>query len=199
MLFLLFISIWLAAIINVVLNTYVNNFLISSSVSLFSGYTGLLFWLIVGASAATSFILGLDKLGILQMIWQRFSIKDSNKDEGYEPEIYVATEKPQSISSTVSSVVKQKVLVKQEVEPAPVHNKEIIMTIEKDRQKTKDNMKAYFLFGETQFKNCQHEFGYLKKKLKNKPIPDECFGCPKLLDCFETKSRKKKHELSTIL
>ena len=203
-LFLLFVSIWLASIINVILNIYVNRFLISSSISLFSGYTGLFYWLIVAASAATSFILGLDKLGIIQIIWKKFSIKNESyepeihmttKDESYEPEIYVATEKPQTVSSTASSMVKQKILVKQKVEPAPVNNEEIIMAIEKDRQKTKDNMKAFFLFGETQFKNCQHKLGFLKKKLKNNPIPDECFGCPNLLDCF--KSTKKINKQKT--
>jgi len=61
--------------------------------------------------------------------------------------------------------------------------------------KTKDNMKAFFLFGETQFKNCQHKLGFLKKKLKNNPIPDECFGCPNLLDCF--KSTKKINKQKT--
>jgi hypothetical protein len=195
-LFLLFISIWLASIINVILNTYTNSFLTSSSISLFGGYFGLLYWIIVGASASTSFLLGLDKLGILQAIWKKIFVKY----EGYEPEIYVATEKPHVISSKSSSMVMQQSVIEQKIDDVPIKNEEIT-AIQKDRKRTTDRMKAFYLFGETEFKQCQHKFGYLKKKLKNKPIPDECFGCPTLLECFKStkKSKKKKHELTTNL
>ena len=52
-----------------------------------------------------------------------------------------------------------------------------------DPKESRDSMKAFYLFGETKFKNCKHEFGHLGNVLKTKPIPDECFGCPKLLEC----------------
>jgi len=31
---------------------------------------------------------------------------------------------------------------------------------------------------------CPHHFGYLKKLPKDAPIPDECFRCPRMSDCF---------------
>jgi len=31
---------------------------------------------------------------------------------------------------------------------------------------------------------CPHHFGYLKKLPKDAPIPDECFRCPRMADCF---------------
>jgi len=31
---------------------------------------------------------------------------------------------------------------------------------------------------------CRHFFGYLKKIPKNTQIPDECFGCPRMVDCL---------------
>jgi len=34
------------------------------------------------------------------------------------------------------------------------------------------------------FQNCEHEFGYLKNLLRNTPVPDECFGCPKVMQCL---------------
>jgi hypothetical protein len=34
------------------------------------------------------------------------------------------------------------------------------------------------------FQNCVHEFGYLKDLPRNAPIPDECFGCPKVMQCL---------------
>ena len=34
------------------------------------------------------------------------------------------------------------------------------------------------------FQSCAHHFGYLKGLQKNKPVPDECFGCPKVMQCL---------------
>lgn len=33
--------------------------------------------------------------------------------------------------------------------------------------------------------DCSHYFGYLKTYPRNVPIPDECMGCTKTLECFE--------------
>jgi len=33
-------------------------------------------------------------------------------------------------------------------------------------------------------KDCIHHYGYLHSLPKNTPIPDECFGCPKIVDCL---------------
>lgn len=32
--------------------------------------------------------------------------------------------------------------------------------------------------------SCPHFFGYLKKIPKNASMPDECFGCPKMVECL---------------
>lgn len=34
------------------------------------------------------------------------------------------------------------------------------------------------------FRGCIHQFGHLKGMSENTPIPDECFGCPKVLRCM---------------
>jgi len=34
------------------------------------------------------------------------------------------------------------------------------------------------------FQKCVHQFGYLRNMPKNTSIPDECFGCPKVLRCM---------------
>jgi len=31
---------------------------------------------------------------------------------------------------------------------------------------------------------CTHYFGYLRKREKDKPIPDECLTCSKMVDCL---------------
>lgn len=31
---------------------------------------------------------------------------------------------------------------------------------------------------------CQHYLGYLKKRPKNTPIPDECLTCDKMIECL---------------
>jgi len=33
-------------------------------------------------------------------------------------------------------------------------------------------------------RDCLHQFGYLRTLPKNAPIPDECFGCPKIVECL---------------
>src|SRR3990170_2422011 len=53
----------------------------------------------------------------------------------------------------------------------------------KGNNKSKDSKKAFFLFGETEFNGCAFKRGYLKSLPKNEPIPDECFGCPQILEC----------------
>ena len=39
-------------------------------------------------------------------------------------------------------------------------------------------------------KDCLHFFGYLGSLPKNTPIPGECFGCEKIVDCLITVKRK---------
>ena len=34
------------------------------------------------------------------------------------------------------------------------------------------------------FKECVHDFGYLRNLPQNTPVPDECFGCPKVMRCL---------------
>lgn len=40
-------------------------------------------------------------------------------------------------------------------------------------------------------RDCLHQFGYLRTLPKNAPIPDECFGCPKIVECLV---KAKLHE-----
>jgi hypothetical protein len=54
----------------------------------------------------------------------------------------------------------------------------------------RESRKTFFLFGERQFDGCPHKFGYLKSLRKNAPIPDECFGCPQILECLMTRKNR---------
>lgn len=38
-------------------------------------------------------------------------------------------------------------------------------------------------------KDCFHHFGYLNSLPRNTPIPAECFGCQKIVDCLVTKKK----------
>lgn len=40
-------------------------------------------------------------------------------------------------------------------------------------------------------KDCAHHFGYLRTFPKNSPIPDECFGCEKIVDCLVNNKKSK--------
>jgi len=52
------------------------------------------------------------------------------------------------------------------------------------KRKEKESKKSLFLYGKKDFEGCPHNFGYLKDLPKNTPIPDECFGCPKVIECL---------------
>jgi hypothetical protein len=60
----------------------------------------------------------------------------------------------------------------------------------KNNSKARESKKAFFLFGERDFEGCPHKFGYLKSLRKNAPIPDECFGCPQILECLMTRKSR---------
>jgi len=60
----------------------------------------------------------------------------------------------------------------------------------KVKKRDKASKKAFFLFGKEEFKSCKHKFGHLKTLPKNTPIPDECFGCPQILECLMLKNNK---------
>jgi hypothetical protein len=60
----------------------------------------------------------------------------------------------------------------------------------KGKVRSKEEKKAFFLFGEAEFKGCTFKLGYLKSLPKNKPIPDECFGCPQILECVALSENK---------
>jgi hypothetical protein len=68
---------------------------------------------------------------------------------------------------------------------------QIAMNVEAQRSTDdKGAKKSLFLFGVENFQGCQHAFGHLSGLAKNTPIPDECFGCPQILDCLN-QSRKE--------
>jgi Ca2+/Na+ antiporter len=68
--------------------------------------------------------------------------------------------------------------------------KDDVEETEKKNDKDKELKKSFFLFGEREFEGCPHKFGYLKSLRKNAPIPDECFGCPQILECLMTRKSK---------
>lgn len=45
-------------------------------------------------------------------------------------------------------------------------------------------------FGSNNRRDCLHHFGYLRTFPKNSPIPDECFGCERIVDCLVDKKSK---------
>lgn len=55
----------------------------------------------------------------------------------------------------------------------------------KPKKRSKDEQKAYFLYGDTSFEGCSYKFGYLGNLPRDKSIPDACFGCSKLVECYQ--------------
>jgi hypothetical protein len=195
-LLLLLICIWIVTTLNVILNYQSTSQIALSSSSLFAGYFGLFYWLIAGASAATSFTLGLGKLGILEDLRGKIF----GESGGYEPEIYVALPEAQPIEYPAKSSCKEELLIEQNNSAVVVAK--VNRLIKEEKRRSRDKMKSFYLFGETDFKRCQHKFGFLGRSHEDKPIPDECFGCPRIIECCkqDTKLRKKgKSELPTTL
>jgi hypothetical protein len=50
--------------------------------------------------------------------------------------------------------------------------------------------KSFFLFGEKDFGGCPHKLGHLSTLPKSTPIPEECFGCPQILECIKLANNK---------
>jgi hypothetical protein len=127
--------------------------------------------------------LGLDFLGIdfrLRQGKQNFS--------NTLPLIRIRKNEPKTRSKNVSNSIKEleassnSLLIEQ-----TEGTKSVFAELEVDAEaenKNKDDKKAFFLFGETEFKGCTFKLGFLKSLPKNKPIPDECFGCPQILECI---------------
>ena len=187
---MLLICIWIITTLNVILNYQSTNQIALSSSSLFAGYFGLFYWLIAGASAATSFALGLDKLGILE----DFRGKIFGGGRGYEPEIYVALPEAQPIEYPVKSAAKKEVLI----DNSAVVVAKVNRMIREEKRRSRSKMKSFYLFGETDFEKCQHKFGFLGKSHEDKPIPDECFGCPRIIECCKQNKNLRKKEKSKL-
>ena len=134
-------------------------------------------------SSIPAMFLGLDFLGIgfrLRQGKQNFS--------NTLPLIRIRKNEPKTRSKNVSNSIKEletsnnSLLIEQ-----TEGTKGVFAELEVDAKaenKNKDDKKAFFLFGETEFKGCTFKLGHLKSLPKNKPIPDECFGCPQILECI---------------
>jgi hypothetical protein len=98
----------------------------------------------------------------------------------------VQTEAIGNASEEIMSTVEEKPAETIEIEA----DTENIGVKETKNNKDRESKKAFFLFGERDFEGCPHKFGYLKSLRKNAPIPDECFGCPQILECLMTRKSK---------
>ena len=103
-------------------------------------------------------------------------------------------EKPIAQTETIGNASEEKTATVQEMpaETVEVEADAESIDVEETRKndKDKESKKAFFLFGEKDFEGCPHKFGYLKSLRKNAPIPDECFGCPQILECLMTRKSK---------
>jgi len=61
---------------------------------------------------------------------------------------------------------------------------------EAPRLPEKTGVQAKTVFVPTK-RDCLHHFGYLRTFPKNSPIPDECFGCEKIVDCLVSKKSSR--------
>jgi hypothetical protein len=67
---------------------------------------------------------------------------------------------------------------------------------EREKNKLRAKLEAFDKMEETQ--ECAHFFGYLSGYPLNEPIPDECFGCPKAIDCMNHQSQTNDNASETM-
>jgi hypothetical protein len=65
-----------------------------------------------------------------------------------------------------------------------ISRKQEIPSIKKDASRVKKPKTSSSVQLSAESLNCAHEFGYLKDLPRNTPVPDECFGCPKVMQCL---------------
>jgi hypothetical protein len=83
----------------------------------------------------------------------------------------------------------------QEVGKEPVRNSRSVSNAGKTAtSKIRDakGKKSFFLFGEADFGGCKHSLGHLSTLPKSTPIPEQCFGCPEILECIKYGKNKQK-------
>ena len=95
--------------------------------------------------------------------------------------LYVA-KKPHTPTSEVKSQV-------EETQPFRENQKAASKTLKS---------KSYAAKSQTGLQKCVHSFGYLRSLPKNTSVPDECFGCPKIMQCLFQKSNPKISKSSTL-
>ena len=78
------------------------------------------------------------------------------------------------------------VQLKQET-PAPASTLNESREISRPSERAPTPAKTRFVSAK---RDCIHHFGYLRTFPKNSPIPDECFGCEKIVDCLVSKKSK---------
>jgi len=70
----------------------------------------------------------------------------------------------------------------------------IIMIGEREKKKLQTNESSSVAEEETT-QDCPHFFGYLSGYPLNEPIPDECFGCTKAIECVNEKTTENTTEV----
>jgi len=133
-------------------------------------------------------------------ILENLRVKIFGEGEGYEPEIYITLPESQTGRFQTKSEANEKLPIEQNNMAVAIVKANNVT--KKEKRENENKMRSFYMFGETGFNSCQHKFGFLGNCFENKPIPDECFGCYKIVECFnQTKKSKKKikHTLSTTL
>ena len=66
-------------------------------------------------------------------------------------------------------------------------------SLKKKPEKTRSDM----VKRETAVRKCAYFLGYLATHPKNRPVPDECFGCKQAAECLNSSSTKQPNYISS--
>jgi len=95
-----------------------------------------------------------------------------------------ASKESENPQAAISSIIEDSSIQAEQETPAPTENErgeiprseKIVLSARTESASSK--------------RDCLHQFGYLRTLSKNAPIPDECFGCSKIVECLVKTKRR---------
>ena len=67
---------------------------------------------------------------------------------------------------------------------------------EREKNRLRARLEAFGEMADAQ--ECYHFFGYLSGYPLDEPIPDECFGCPKAIECMNHQSETENNAPNAV-
>lgn len=75
----------------------------------------------------------------------------------------------------------------------------VYLMTKREREKNKLRAKERSAAETETTQECLHFFGYLAEHPRNQPIPDECFGCTRAMECINKNAMENIAEVEEVI